>query len=218
LKQRDAYQKKNAAFDQQRAALMRQATAEANTERQRLLDAARMAAEALRTKQQATWRSEEQRLHDEIIRRTREEVIAITRKVLADLADMTLEQRMIEVFVRRLQELDGAAKDRLVDALRTDSGPVRVRSVFDLSAAQQATLQQAIEALLSSTVTLRFETGPDLLSGIALSINGQKIVWSVTDYLQQLEQSLATFVTSQSAPDDAVATHVVALPKTGQPA
>ena len=45
-KDRDEFQHKNEEFDQQRAALLSQATSEAKTERQRLLEEARQAADA----------------------------------------------------------------------------------------------------------------------------------------------------------------------------
>src|ERR1700679_1486647 len=46
-KDRDDFQHKNEAFDQERAALLQKATDDANAERRRLLDAARVAADAL---------------------------------------------------------------------------------------------------------------------------------------------------------------------------
>src|ERR1700722_20992483 len=53
-KERNEFQHKNEEFDRQRAALLIQATGEANTERQRLLDEARKAADALSAKRQET--------------------------------------------------------------------------------------------------------------------------------------------------------------------
>ena len=47
-KERDDFQHKNEAFDQERSALLKKATDEANAERQRLLDQARKDADALR--------------------------------------------------------------------------------------------------------------------------------------------------------------------------
>src|SRR5271165_4865540 len=49
-KERDEFQHKNEVFDQQRAALLSKATEEATAERQRLLDDARKAADALSVK------------------------------------------------------------------------------------------------------------------------------------------------------------------------
>ena len=85
-KERDDFQHKNEAFDQERAALLKKATDEAKAERQRLLDEARKDADALRAKRQDALQSEQRNLSQEIIRWTQKEVFAITRKTLADLA------------------------------------------------------------------------------------------------------------------------------------
>ena len=134
-KEHDEFQHKNAEFDQQRAALMSQATAAAQAERQRLLDEARKAAETFSAKRQETLRNEEHDLHQAIGRRTQEQVFAITRKELADLATTSLEERLGEVFTRRLREMNGKAKEGLAQALRTSSAPrpQRDRSALAIS-------------------------------------------------------------------------------------
>ena len=118
-KERDDFQHKNEVFDQERAALLKKATDEAKAERQRLLDEARKDADALRAKRQDALRTEQRNLNQEIIRWTQKEVFAITRKTLADLAATSLEERMGDVFVRRVRALDrrgqGAVGDRLQD-------------------------------------------------------------------------------------------------------
>ena len=65
-----------------------------------------------------------------------------------------------------------------------------MRSAFDLPLEQRAAIQRALEKSLSVEVQLRFETAPNLISGIALIKNGQKVVWSIDDYLTSLESGL----------------------------
>ena len=120
-KERDDFQHKNEAFDQERAALLKKATDEAKAERQRLLDEARKDADALRAKRQEALRNEQRNLSQEIIRWTQKEVFAITRKTLADLAATSLEERMGDVFVQRLRALTGAAKEQLAAAFKTSN-------------------------------------------------------------------------------------------------
>jgi F-type H+-transporting ATPase subunit b len=189
-KEHDEFQHKNAEFDQQRAALLTKATDEAKAERQRLLDEARNAALALRSKRQETLRDEEQNLHQAITRRTQQEVFAIARKALTDLATTSLEERMGEVFTRRLREMDGKAKDALGKALKTASDPGIVRSTFDVPADQRAAIQNALNETFSAEIRVRFETSPDLISGIELTTNGQKLAWSIADYLASLEKGV----------------------------
>jgi len=198
--ERDEFQHKNEAFDQQRAALLSQATDEANAERLRLLDQARQMADALRGERQDALKREQQSLNDEIARRTREEVFAIARKTLTDLAATSLEERVIEVFTRRLRELDHEAKEGLAKVLKTSSDPVLVRSTFELPAEQRAAIQNALNETFSADIRVLFETAPDVISGIELSANGRKVAWSIADYLASLEKSVGELLSEQSKP------------------
>lgn len=189
-KDRDAFQHKNEEFDGQRAALLTQATEEAKTERQRLIDQARKTADAFNAKRQETLQTEAQNLNQSLFHRAQREVFAIARKTLTELAGANLEERMTDVFVQRLREITGGAKDSLGVAFKTTAEPALVRSTFDLPEAQRATLQKTLNETFSSDIRLRFETTPDLVSGIELTANGQKVAWSIADYLGSLEKSV----------------------------
>ena len=189
-KENDDFKHKNEEFDKQRAALLSKATDEAKAERQRLLDQARKDAAALSSKLQEALRDQEHTLHQAISRRTQQEVFAIARKALTDLATVSLEERLGEVFTRRLREMDAQAKAGLAQALRTASDPALVRSAFDLPAQQRAAIQNALNETFSADIHVRFETAPDLISGIELSTNGQKVAWSIADYLMSMEKSV----------------------------
>ena len=169
--------------------LLKKATDEANAERQRLLDEARKDADALRAKRQEALRNEQQNLSQEITRWTQKQVFAITRRTLVDLAGTSLEERMGAVFVQRLRALTGAAKEQLAAALKTSTLPARVRSAFDLPPEQHAAIQKALNETFSADIHIQFETVPELVSGIELSANGQKVAWSIADYLATLEKS-----------------------------
>lgn len=194
------FQKKNEEFDQQRAALLLKATAEAQTERQRLLEEARKAADALSTSRQESLINDAQTLNQTLRNRTQQEVFAIARKALADLATTSLEERMVEVFTRRLREMDGKTKAGLAEALKSAAEPALVRSAFDLPADQRAVIQNALNETFSADLTLRFDIAPDLVSGIELMTNGQKVGWSIADYLASLEKGVGELLKEQDKP------------------
>jgi len=199
-KERDEFQHKNEEFDQQRAALLTKAMEEAKAERQRLLDEARKAADAASAKRQETLKNEADNLNEAIRRRTQQEVFAITRKALADLATTSLEERLGEVFNRRLRTMNGQAKASLAEALKTASEPALVRSAFDLPVEQRAAIQNALNETFSADIHVRFETAPDLVSGIELAANGQKVAWSIADYLASLEKGVAELLKERDKP------------------
>ena len=200
-KERDAFQRKNQEFDQQRAALLSKATDEAKAERQRLVEEARKAADALSVKRQETLRNDARNLNQALSRRAQQEVFAIARKTLTDLASVSLEERAGEVFTRRLREMNDQAKADLAEAFKTASAPTQVRSAFDLPAEQRAAIQQALNETFSADIPIRFETAPDLVGGIELTSNGQKVAWSISDYLTSLEKGVTELLGKQGKPD-----------------
>jgi len=135
-------------------------------------------------------KNEETSMLHEIRQRTQGEVFEISRKVLNDLAATSLEERLCAVFIRRLKELDSQSRSSLMEAIKSSSEPVLVRSVFELPSAQRTEIQNALNETFATRVNVRFETAPDLIGGIELSKNGHKVEWSIASYLYSMEKSL----------------------------
>lgn len=196
-KDRDEFQQKNQKFDGERAALMSKATDDAKAQRQHLIDEAAKAADAAGTKRRDETRSDTDRLRAAIARRAQQEVFAITREALTDLANTTLEERMIDVFTHRLQAMSGDDKKRFGDALKSAPAPSVVRTAFELPAGPRAIIQTALNQTFSADIHLAFETAPDLIGGIELTAAGQKLAWSITDYLTSLHAGIDELVAGE---------------------
>lgn len=189
-KESDEFKHKNEEFDKQRAALLSKATQDAETERQKLMDEARKAADVLSAKRQESLRNDTKNLNQAISLRTQQEVFAIARKTLRDLSTTTLEECMTGVFIRRLQGMDSQTKNGLLNVLKTSSQSGTVRSAFDLAEGQRAAIQNALNVSFSADIHLKFETAPDLIGGIEFTSNGQRLAWSIADYLKSLEKGV----------------------------
>jgi F-type H+-transporting ATPase subunit b len=200
--QQDEFQKKNKEFDAQRDELMRQAKDAAKAERERLQAEAREALEAANAKRAKAQVAELQQLHANITRDTQQQVFNIARRVLEALAGVSLEQRACEVFIQRLQTLEGPALTTLNTALEatTEAEPALVHSAFALPDAQRATVQAALDTAVGQSVMLKFETTPELVSGIELSARGQKLAWSISDFLGALLSGLEERLAAKEAP------------------
>jgi F-type H+-transporting ATPase subunit b len=198
--ERDEFKRKNEELDQQRASLLTNAEEEATAERQRLLNEARKESDTLRTKWQEALRSEHQSLSEELTRRTRDEVFAIARKALADLATTSLEEQMTDAFLRRLSELSSGERDGLQVAFKAASTAAIVRSTFRLPAAQRGAIEGVVKDVLAIETQVQFETAPDLVSGIELTANGHKIAWSIGDYLASLKKSVDDLLKERPKP------------------
>jgi F-type H+-transporting ATPase subunit b len=197
----DEFRQKNQEFDRQRDALLHQAIEEVQAEKTRLLDEARQSAETLRSKLLETLRSEQRQLQQEFRRRMQQEVFAIARKTLTDLAGLSLEQRIADSFVQRLRDLPQKKKGLLSASLATSSDPGIISTAFELPPVERAAIEAVLIELFGAETQVRFETSPDLISGIEFSMNGQKVAWSIDDYLQSMEQSLDEIINAQRKPE-----------------
>jgi F-type H+-transporting ATPase subunit b len=198
-REREEFQRKSAALNEQRDAILGSATGEAKLQREALLKQAHQAADALRIKYEAGLRNDQMSLSREITRMAQEEVFAIARKALADLAAADLEDRMGAAFTRRLREMDSQTKESLAVALKNSSESV-LRSAFDMPAAQRATIQEALGDIFATNVYPRFETSPDTVCGIEWMVGDQKLAWSIAEYLANLEENVIALVDAQSLP------------------
>jgi F-type H+-transporting ATPase subunit b len=198
----DELRKRNEAFDHEREALMHKAVDEAAAERQRLIDAARQDSELLRSKLQQSLAAERAELGRQLSLRTQAEVFALTRKALSELAGASLEDRMIEVLIDRLRQMP--QQQGLVPEGSTAAQEARVRSAHDPSTAERSKLESAIHERLGAAIAVRFETAPELVCGLEISVAGVKLAWSVADYLSTLARDAtdlaATLTVAASEP------------------
>ncbi len=190
LKEQTDFLRKNEEFEQQRAALFLQATNAVKTERDKLLEKVRQDSEELRSNLQKSVDDDLDNLNRKVESLAREEVFAIARKTLADLADVSLEEQMTNIFIHRLNDMDEKQVQELSAFSHDASGVVVVRSAFELASPQKAAIGDAVKPLFAEGTPIKFEIRPDLISGIELAANGQKIAWSVGDYLKALTDSV----------------------------
>lgn len=194
----DKFLFKNNELDKQSSNLLKKAQNEAEAERQRILEETRIDSEELRIQSWNALQREQAILNDAISLKTREEVFSVSRKVLKDLAEATLEERMADAFIRQLRDLDGERKEELDRVLTKSSESSIVSSAFELSRKQRSAIEETLNELFSDKIHVRFETKPELICGISLTSNGQKIAWSIADYLISLEKSVNELLIEQS--------------------
>jgi F-type H+-transporting ATPase subunit b len=190
--QQDEFRQKNQAFDEERADLLQRARDAAKAERESLQAQAREAADGASAQRAKALLTDAQQLHADIARHAQQQVFGIARRALSDLAGADLEQRMCEVFIERLRAVEGPSLAVLRTALQAVSAaePASLRTAFELPAPQAAAVQAALDDWFGDAVALRFEVSPELVGGIELRAQGQKLAWNISDYLGELSSDL----------------------------
>lgn len=187
-KLKEEYDRKNGELKAQSVAFIKKAQDEGNSEKTRLLQEARDEADSLSEKRREELIAEETTLYEAVHRRTVHEALAISRKVLTDLAGTSLDERIVGVFTSRLRDLDTPEKEALISALKKKSADLTVRTALDLSPELQGAVESSIKEVFGTQPKVIFESAPDLISGIELGVDGQKVAWSVADYVSSIEE------------------------------
>ncbi|MEI8631781.1 F0F1 ATP synthase subunit delta [Vibrio sp. PP-XX7] len=175
---------------------------EMKAERARLLASVRQESDALRRKLALVLKNEQLSLQDTLTQRARDEVFLIARKALSDLASTSLEASMADVFVQRLAQLNDEQKANLQAAFKDVDQPFIVHTAFDLPEAQRVRIKTAFKERFNELPDIQFVTDPMVISGIEITANGQKIAWSIADYLAALTKRVSQVLQSHDKAQD----------------
>jgi F-type H+-transporting ATPase subunit b len=197
-KEQEEFREKNEDFEHKKKELMKKAVEESEEKRQKLLEEARNEANEFRSQLKKSSEEVQKNLSQEIEQKVQKEVFSITRKTLSDLASMDLEEQTVRVFIRRLNELKEDEKKQFLEAFKSKSDPILVRSAFDLPAKQKTEIQNTIAEILGTETQFQYKTVPELVSGIELTANGFKLAWSISEYLNSLEKRISETIKEKS--------------------
>jgi F-type H+-transporting ATPase subunit b len=167
--------------------MMNKARAEAYAYRRELMDQARKEVDEIQNRWTETLRSERENFFQELRRLTGTQVYAITRRVLKDLADMDLEQRIVQILTERIEMMNREERER-IRTLMTAGEKITIQSAFDIPPEAREKLNGTLQRNIGSGIDVAYEKSDDVMSGYELRINGYKIAWSMKDYLDTLEE------------------------------
>jgi F-type H+-transporting ATPase subunit b len=183
-----SYQRKNEEIDQQRSELLTQAKEEAEKERKSLTKKAREEVEKARSRWQESVQKEKNAFLRELRQLAANQVYAISRRALRDLADAEFEERVVQVFLSRMEDMPAQEKRDVVQAIQDEGKTVSVRSRFEISTALRRKITEMVHNELVENAEVVYETFPEMIMGVELKSRGEKIAWSLESYLDSLEQ------------------------------
>ena len=189
------YREMRGELDALRESILADAREEAERLKREMLDDAREEVAGIR----ANWLQQVNEERQEFLANLRREaggaIESLARKALHDLADASLEERIVHAFTGQLQALDAATRETMASA----PGPVRITTAFELAPALREQLEQAVRAALGKDVAVEYGTSGDLLCGIALSSAGRLLGWNLADYMDALTTRIDDALTPAEA-------------------
>jgi F-type H+-transporting ATPase subunit b len=188
LAEAETYRQQQAELQSQREVLLQEAKEAAEAWRKEHLSKARQEINEARASWHKGIETERQAFIQEMRRGIGKQVYNISRRVLADLADAELERQVLQVFLRRLRELEAHQQHTLIEAITKSHSPVILRSAFAIAAPDRQKVRELVRQHTASEVDFHFEVKADLVCGIELIIEDYKLAWSLDEYLVALEE------------------------------
>lgn len=190
------YEEKSSDLEHRRDEILAAAREEAGREKLQLLEGIREEVTETRSNWQRQANLEKEEFLNTLRYQTTETVQAIARKALGDLANADLEERVVHIFVERLKSLDKDVRKRIAGATE----PVRLASAFELDATMRGRITRAIHEHIADGLEVNYTRSPELLCGVELTGGGQRLAWSLADYLEELDTRIEeAFVPTQQA-------------------
>ncbi len=182
------YRKKNEDFELQRVEMYAQMKEETESQKKQLLENSRQEIEDITTR----WNESVMLERDAFLRNLRKRVIdqvyAITRQALADLATTDIEQHIVNVFIKKIKEFNEAKGEKITDALQDPATGITIATSFELPGDQRDLILKTVSELAVESNDVKFIISKDILCGIELREKGYVIGWNLEDYLNSLEK------------------------------
>lgn len=146
---------------------------------------------------------EEASLLADLSRQAGEETYAIVRRALRDLADEDMESRIINVFIKRLQNMSDLERENITEFYKSGGQQIVVRSTFEIREDLRRRIRQIVQDQIvrsqavqdqsgkNAEAELQFQITADLICGVELSVHDMRIGWSIAGYLDALGADLS---------------------------
>ncbi|MCW8957755.1 MAG: hypothetical protein OQL05_04350 [Gammaproteobacteria bacterium] len=158
------------------------ARAEAEEKKKQLLDEARGEVIERRDRWQQEIQQEKAEFLENLQRETVVIVQSIARNALEELADTSLEERIVHIFLNHLKSLDKEASKALSDS----DEPVLITTSGELEPTLRGRLTRAVHEQIAEEIAVNYVHSPELICGVELSHGGRRLSWNLADFSDEL--------------------------------
>ena len=181
-------EKKLQSLNEEYESLQNKARAEAEAYHRELMEHARQEVEKIQSRWIQTVNAERDAFLHDLRRLAGIQIYSIARRVLKDLADEELEEKIASVMASRIRDLPDDEKTKFTESLR-EGNRLIIQSAYDIPPGARKKLDEVVKRLIPADIEVEYERVPEVMTGFEMKTDGHKIAWSVNDYLNTLEEN-----------------------------
>ena len=197
-KQREAqdqieeFRRKGDELEKEAGKKIEQAETEAGKRKEDLLEEAQKHVEEQRTKWLESLEKEKESFAREFKKRGSQEILKYVGRILNDLADEPLNNRLAGVLVNRIEKLTEQDRDKLQRASRSEE--VVVRSTCELDSSEKRKLTTILHQICGKEAEVSYQADPEQPLGIEVRVGNVRLSWSIEGYLEDLKSGVMSLV------------------------
>ena len=180
---------------------MQKAKVEAGQFRDNLMATAREEMSRQRNIWLSTLRKEEASFIAETSQSITDYFQVLSNNALRELAGEDLEERIVSVFLAKLESHDKEELAELSAHVSAAKEPFVISTAFPLAKDQQVRVVERLETIFPPALRYEFAVEKSLFAGISVEVAGKKIHWDLGEYLKKFEKKLADYLETHPAMD-----------------
>lgn len=180
----------NKKINEEKEEMLNKTRLEAGELKEKLLSEARIAYESESKKLKGLLESQKEKFYKELLIKSRDFVFALAEKILKELADEELEEKIAEKFISRIKELDKEKTNLYGEIIRRPEKTIIIKSSFEIPEKVKNKVIEALKDKFQFNGALKFENNPDGSCGIELELESYKISWNIERYLSGIEERI----------------------------
>lgn len=190
------FQQRLDEFERTRSQALARSEREAQAQRTVLIAAIRDEVTHTRAQWQQTLEAERERFLVALSAQSVRLTFELAKRALQDLADETLEQRIIDRFIADLQKVNPERRE----LIRAGVAPVLIYTAFALDDTARTRIRAALAPITGASVGTEFRQRAEIGCGIELVAGQARAGWSVQSHLAQLEREAGDALTRAFRP------------------
>jgi F-type H+-transporting ATPase subunit b len=188
----DEFQRKRDDLEKEVDKKIEQAQKEAEKRQEELLDQAQQQVEDQRTKWLQTLDKEKEAFARAFKERGSREILKYVRRILKDLADEPLNNRLARVLADRIENLTQEDREKLQRAARAEE--VIVRSTFELDSTEKRKLTTILHQVCGKDTEVAYQTDGEYPLGIEAQAGNVRLAWGIDSYLEALKSRVLALI------------------------
>jgi len=192
-----SFHERKASLEERREELLSEARSEAETQRGELLKDARREVDRRRRRWLENLDRDKEAFVDRFRELATEQIIAVVRAVIRDLADSQLETQALKMFKHNIRQLSEAGRRELKQSALEAGRRVRLISSFKVAADARRGLTRVLHDTIDKDLDIEYLRDPDLLLGVELKTADKKVAWNLNHYLNDLKTEIQAGIKAQ---------------------